>query len=117
MYSECNVNPCNNSGICQYHAGSYMCTCLLGYSGLFCDIQLPPTSTSSTSRTAVIVGVVLAIVCAIMLAVSLATMLLCYHRYRRRHINDGKYRNSGSSANVYENVGYGNNMKMSSTTN
>ena len=37
VYTECTENPCQNQGICRILAGSYMCVCMPGYSGDFCE--------------------------------------------------------------------------------
>ena len=37
VYIECDVNPCENNGTCQSLAGSYICNCSRGFSGLFCE--------------------------------------------------------------------------------
>ena len=37
VYTECTQNPCQNQGICRILAGSYMCVCMPGYSGVFCE--------------------------------------------------------------------------------
>ena len=34
--TKCVQNLCNG-GDCQYHAGSYICTCLSGLTGVFCE--------------------------------------------------------------------------------
>jgi len=36
-YIECDVNPCENNGTCRLLAGSYLCNCSQGFSGLFCE--------------------------------------------------------------------------------
>ena len=35
----CDSNPCNG-GACQYHAGNYICKCLPGYFGDFCEKEV-----------------------------------------------------------------------------
>ena len=37
VYTNCDESPCQHNGVCQRHAGSYMCTCMPGYSGYFCQ--------------------------------------------------------------------------------
>ena len=37
MYIECDINPCENNGTCRSLAGSYICNCSRGFSGLFCE--------------------------------------------------------------------------------
>ena len=37
VYIECDVNPCENNGTYQSLAGSYICNCSRGFSGLFCE--------------------------------------------------------------------------------
>ena len=37
VYSVCIQNPCQYLGKCRIHAGSYICTCMPGYIGYFCD--------------------------------------------------------------------------------
>ena len=51
VYSSCGDNPCSNGGSCRYHAGSHICTCAPQYTGPFCDIEIPTTSTTSTIAT------------------------------------------------------------------
>ena len=44
VYSTCDQSPCNNNGTCQYHAGNYMCVCLPGFAGEFCNNTYPSQS-------------------------------------------------------------------------
>lgn len=37
VYIDCDVNPCENNGTCRLLAGSYICNCSSGFSGLFCE--------------------------------------------------------------------------------
>ena len=39
VYSSCDQNPCNG-GACQYHAGNYICQCLPGFTGVFCEDEV-----------------------------------------------------------------------------
>ena len=98
VYSECDVNPCNNSGICQYHAGSYMCTCLSEYSGPFCDIifidaPLPVPRESQALSAGAIVGIVIAIIGTIAL-IALIVLVTVYCRIHGDKSDDvdAKYR-------------------------
>ena len=38
--NECESNPCHNGGICADNINSYVCTCLTGYTGTFCEIGI-----------------------------------------------------------------------------
>ena len=40
VYIPCDSNPCNG-GTCQYYAGSYICYCLPGFTGVFCVEEVP----------------------------------------------------------------------------
>jgi Notch-like protein len=35
----CSPNPCQNNGVCTASGSSYVCTCLNGFSGQFCQIR------------------------------------------------------------------------------
>ncbi len=37
VYTECPENPCKNGGTCQFHAGSFLCTCAPGFTGSLCQ--------------------------------------------------------------------------------
>ena len=115
VYSECDVNPCNNSGVCQYHAGTYMCTCSPEYSGPFCDIVLlvPTTDVPKEEQalsTGAIVGIVVGVVVAIALVVLVfIVVLVAAIRYHRAcgDKQDGvgaKYHGNDHHVNIYENV-------------
>ena len=49
MTAPCTENPCNG-GSCQYHAGTYICTCLSGLTGEFCE------ETSKTKNASIIMS-------------------------------------------------------------
>ena len=42
VYIECDTNPCENNGTCRLLAGSYICNCSQGFSGLFCEQSKAP---------------------------------------------------------------------------
>ena len=44
VYLACDQSPCNNNGTCQYHAGNYICVCLPGFTGEFCNNTYPSQS-------------------------------------------------------------------------
>ena len=37
VYTTCEYNPCENGGTCQYHAGTYFCTCSDQFVGERCE--------------------------------------------------------------------------------
>ena len=37
VYTECEVNVCENGGICKKLGSSYICECTNGYSGVNCE--------------------------------------------------------------------------------
>ena len=38
VYTQCDVNRCENGGICRKLATSYICTCTANYTGSLCEI-------------------------------------------------------------------------------
>ncbi len=43
---ECTNNPCNNGSSCTNTPGSFICTCVVGYTGDICDVVNDCTTTS-----------------------------------------------------------------------
>ena len=39
FFTDCNPNPCHNSGNCLTTANNYTCTCSTGFTGNNCQIQ------------------------------------------------------------------------------
>lgn len=37
---ECLSNPCQNGGMCHDHANGYTCSCLPGYLGIYCEMDI-----------------------------------------------------------------------------
>ena len=37
--NECGSNPCENGGSCSLIGSNYVCDCISGYRGLFCEIE------------------------------------------------------------------------------
>ncbi|CAH2293998.1 sushi, von Willebrand factor type A, EGF and pentraxin domain-containing 1 [Pelobates cultripes] len=40
IFNECFLNPCQNSGTCKQVGSGYICTCLKGYTGAKCEIDI-----------------------------------------------------------------------------
>lgn len=39
--NECISGPCQNGGVCQDFVGSFICSCLAGWTGQFCQTGRP----------------------------------------------------------------------------
>ena len=37
VYNECDINECQNGGLCKKLGVSYICECVNGFSGLLCQ--------------------------------------------------------------------------------
>lgn len=42
---ECLSNPCQNGGTCDDRENGYVCTCMPGYAGLHCDVDVAVCNT------------------------------------------------------------------------
>lgn len=51
-FNECESNPCLNNGTCLDAANGYFCSCLLGYSGIHCEIDVAVCNTTNETRCA-----------------------------------------------------------------
>ncbi|KAM4808468.1 sushi, von Willebrand factor type A, EGF and pentraxin domain-containing protein 1 [Rhinophrynus dorsalis] len=40
VFNECFLNPCQNSGTCKQVGSGYICSCLKGYTGAKCEIEM-----------------------------------------------------------------------------
>uniref|UniRef100_A0A1X7V5I7 EGF-like domain-containing protein n=1 Tax=Amphimedon queenslandica TaxID=400682 RepID=A0A1X7V5I7_AMPQE len=58
----CTENPCND-GSCQYHAGTYICTCLSGLTGEFCEetINTSPPGPETSGDVGLVVALAIGI--------------------------------------------------------
>ena len=84
VYDECVVNPCNNGGTCQNQAGSYICTCMPDYTGLFCDERLPSTD-EATNIGAIVGGVVGGLAVIVIIAIAIILIIFCIYKGSYSH--------------------------------
>ncbi|XP_042331860.1 zonadhesin isoform X2 [Sceloporus undulatus] len=102
--SACLSNPCQNEGTCQDTSEGFLCSCLEGYAGLFCEetqgdesptaalpletSTVPPTSPPSEENnhlTAILLGVFIPLG---ILVIMVGTICFCRQRNRREMKED-----------------------------
>lgn len=49
---ECESNPCQNNGTCVDIPNGYHCSCLPGYSGLHCELDIAVCTSTNETRCA-----------------------------------------------------------------
>nr|XP_015835340.1 PREDICTED: protein eyes shut isoform X1 [Tribolium castaneum]XP_015835341.1 PREDICTED: protein eyes shut isoform X1 [Tribolium castaneum] len=51
-FNECESNPCLNNGTCLDAANGYFCSCLPGYSGVHCEVDVAVCNATNETRCA-----------------------------------------------------------------
>ncbi|KAM4706820.1 sushi, von Willebrand factor type A, EGF and pentraxin domain-containing protein 1 [Discoglossus pictus] len=46
VFNECFLNPCQNGGTCKQVGSGYICTCLKGYTGAKCELEINECNTA-----------------------------------------------------------------------
>uniref|UniRef100_A0A1X7TZR4 EGF-like domain-containing protein n=2 Tax=Amphimedon queenslandica TaxID=400682 RepID=A0A1X7TZR4_AMPQE len=106
--TECVQNPCNGGG-CQYHAGSYICTCLSGLTGDFCEENIPTATVDATdtANIGLVVGLTVGILIPLVIVTIIAiivVVLVIVRRKRNKKESEKKYTDQQEMKEVPENV-------------